>query len=331
MFEFIVVILLVAIGFVVWMAFLPSVLSIERRLTIAASSQSVYSALRSLGTWPAWNPWLLQEPNTKLTYSETDDEVGSWLAWQGQWLGAGRVTHTHLQSTTQVHSQLTFEHPKRSPADIIWHLKPVTGGTEVNACLRNRLPFLMRWLNAKMSQQLALDLDIGLARLAMSVGDDSDPLVLQFVGVVTEPACHYVALRYEGSLQQRPEAMRAGYMRLAEWVEQHNMEPNGTPLALYHKLNPKTQWVVCDMALPVEHPQAVDDVFVGELPERRYLRTVLTGDYHYLEQAWHAAFSHLRLRRFKRQPDAPLLESYLNDPEVTSAAQRQTYLDIPLQ
>lgn len=331
MFEFIVVILLVAIGFVVWMAFLPSVLTIERSRTIAAPAHDVYSALQDLQTWPSWNPWLLQESYAKLTYSEISNESGSWLAWDGQWLGVGQVKHTHLDPPTTLHNQLTFERPKRAPAHIIWHLQAVTGGTEVRVSLKSRLLFLMRWLNTKVSHQLALDFDIGLARLAMQVGDDSDPLALQFSGVVAESVCHYVALRYEGGLQQRPEAMRAGYMRLAQLVEQQGMEPNGTPLTLYHKLNPKTQWVVCDMALPVKHPQAVDDVFVGELPERRYLRTVLTGDYHYLEQAWHAAFSHLRLRCFKRQPEAPLLESYVNDPEVTSAPQRQTYLDIPLQ
>ncbi|MEZ5449974.1 MAG: GyrI-like domain-containing protein [Thiolinea sp.] len=323
--------LLIVAAAVIWLALQPAGFELEVRRVIKATPETLFDTVRNYRTWPSWSPWLGYEPETQVTFADSPASVGGWYAWDGKKVGAGKMTHQQLTPHAAIRDQIEFLRPMKSVNEVYWQFRPQDDGTEVVWGMRASLPFFFRWLAGMIRRSVRLDYEIGLAQLAMYVGDDSDPLTLEFNGRVEEAAFKYVALHYAGSLDEMPAAMRAGFPRLAALVEEYGMQPSGLPLALYHKINPQQKTVDCDMAMPVFNPQAAADLRLGEMPAQAYARTTLTGPYHHLEKAWHAAFSYLRMQKWKFKKSAPLLERYLNDPQSTPPAEWKTALDIPLR
>ena len=331
MMPFLLVLLLILVAVVVWLASKPAGFELECKRVIDASPEILFDTVRNFKTWPAWNPWLGYEPDARVTMADNPASVGGWYAWDGKKIGAGKMIHQKFTAHTAILDQIQFLRPMKAVNDVYWQFNPQAGGTEVVWGMRAKLPFFFRWLAGMISRSVRLDYEIGLAKLAMYVGDNSDPLQLEFNGKVDDTGFKYVALHYTGSLADMPQAMRTGYARLAELVNEYGMQPSGRPVAIYHKVDAQQKTVDCDMAMPVFNPRAVEDLQVGELPARPYARTTLTGNYQHLEKAWHAAFSYLRMQKWKFQKGSPMLERYVNDPQTTPVAEWKTLLDIPLR
>ncbi len=60
--------------------------SVRKSIVIKASLKTVYESVRDFKQWPIWSPWLITEPECKVTYGDE----GRQYAWEGDVVGQGR-------------------------------------------------------------------------------------------------------------------------------------------------------------------------------------------------------------------------------------------------
>ncbi|HPE62461.1 MAG TPA: SRPBCC family protein [Thiolinea sp.] len=323
--------LILVAGGLIFLALQPAIFRVERKRIIPVPPQAVFDYVRNFRNWPQWSPWLMHEPDARVDFSDQNGQEGSWYSWDGKRIGAGEMTHEKIAPTAHIDCQLQFLRPMRSVSSMRFRFQPAQNHTQVAWSMEGRTPFLRRWMSHEMEGWIGRDFEIGLNRLAMQLGDQHDPMALDFPGRVQEEAATYITRRYEGSLQHMPAAMREGFPALMQAVEQAGLGIEGMPVAIYHKINANSGQVCCDMGVPVAEARGIPGFEVLTLPARCYMRTRLQGEYTHLEQAWHAAFSQLRMYKHRARRGQPLVERYVNNPEGCRGLEIETWLDIPVR
>lgn len=322
---------LIILGGLIWLAKQPADYEVIRSRVIQASPSEVYSKVADLKHWGSWNPWLMHEPNSAMEYGDTTDVPKGWYSWSGKYIGAGKMTHVSMVDNESIEQALEFYKPMKSKSDVYWRFNPVGDATEVTWGMRGKMPFLFRWMNRLMDGWVGKDYEIGLAKLAMVSGDNSDPFEISFPGVVESEPVDYIASHFAGSIEDMKIAMNETYPKLMQAVADNDLEVNGAPFALYHEFDQKKNQVICDMAIPVVEAKEIAGFLAGSLPLQIYHRTALLGDYKHLENAWHSAFSHARMFKYKIKMGKPMVERYLTDFREHQGLDIKTTIDIPLK
>ncbi|MEZ6097041.1 MAG: SRPBCC family protein [Pirellulaceae bacterium] len=62
---------------------------VSKSIEINAAPDRVFETIVDYGTWTSWSPWLLADPQAKVTVSEEPAKVGSTYAWIGTCTGQG--------------------------------------------------------------------------------------------------------------------------------------------------------------------------------------------------------------------------------------------------
>ena len=328
---FIILIIAIIVVAVIWLLMQPAQYEVVRSRVIQASPETVYGNVVDFKQWAHWSPWLLHEPEASLQLSPKSDAKGSWYQWQGQFIGSGKMTHRQLVEQQSIEQVLELQTPMKSSSEVYWRFTSVAEGTEVTWGMRGKMPFLFRWMSKMMDQWMGKDYEIGLLKLAMLSGDMQQPLEIEFNGTVEVEPEHYIASHFVGSIDDMKQAMQTAYPKVMQAAEKHEMEISGTPLAIYHDFDMKTNRVICDIAIPVKQPKVVTDLITGSLVTERYMRTTLRGDYVHLERAWHSALSHARMSKQKVQVGRPMLERYVSNPMEKQGLELVTMIDLPLK
>lgn len=322
------IILVIALG---WLASQSPDFHVSRKRIIQADPQSLFNTVKDLKSWKEWSPWLMHDPHTVLVHSDSSTEAGSWYSWDGNIVGAGKLTHQSFQENRGIEQAIEFTAPMKSKSNVYWRFEPVEAGTEVTWGMRGKMPFLFRWMTRMMDEWVGKDYEIGLAKLAMFSGDDREAFDLSFEGEQEVEAVSYAFKHYEGAIKDMPQEVSAGFTALYETLQDQQADITDIPFCIYHTFDLKKGFVSCDMAIPVNNAQASAEYEIGSLPAAKYMRTTLKGDYERLEWAWHSAFSHLRMAKYKWKKSAPLIERYPTDPAEVSGMDLVTYIDIPLK
>lgn len=323
--------ILILIAALIWLTLQPAEFEVSRTRVINAPIDKAYNSIRDLTTWEQWSPWVMHEPETKITYAATVSEEGSWYEWDGKFIGAGRLQHESLSTNRKIKQKIRFTRPMQSESDVYWTFEEDAQGTKVTWGMKGRMPFFFRWMNAKMDTWVGNDYSIGLALLAGYLGDEENPVAFKFHNVVTQPAIHYMYESYAGTIDDMPAAMREGFSKLMAAVEHQGLEMEGDPFSVYNKFKLKKNYVECHMGIPLKASARVDGFPVADLPEQKYSRTEMQGSYDYFELAWHSAFSHIRMFKQKFEWRKPFLERYLTSPDEASGLELRSYLDIPVK
>lgn len=85
------------------------VFHVEKAIVIEAPVADC-PAVRDFKQWPAWSPWLIAEPETKLTYAAD----GNRCDWDGQVTGAGSMEVVEDNLPQSIECRLTFLRPFQS-------------------------------------------------------------------------------------------------------------------------------------------------------------------------------------------------------------------------
>jgi hypothetical protein len=322
---------IVAVMAAIWLTTQPAEFDVERTKEIAVSPQTVFDSLVDLRQWEFWSPWLMHDPDARHDYSQVEQQVGSWSLWDGERVGSGRITHLGMEAASRLDQQVEFFKPFSSKSRCGWRLEPSSDGrsTKVTWWMAGRMPFFMRWLTSKMDDFIGKDYELGLARLAMHLGDRSEPSAFDFPGSVVQPSTRYISLPFAGTIEELRAIMPKELQRLVEALKNSNQQSMGDPFTLFRKFNMEKNEVDCDVAMPVAEGQVIENFETRTLPSYAAIRTDFFGDYQYLTLGWHAAFSQLRYSHAKFAKRRPCVERYLTTPDECSGIDLKTEIDIP--
>lgn len=316
----------------VYLSRLPKDYEVRRSLTMRADSQGVFDRVRDFRTWGDWSPWLLHEPDAKRQFSAAEDQPGGSYAWDGRYIGAGRLTHVRFAAPGRIEQRLEIQRPFKSGSDVWWEFAETEGGTEVAWCLRGSMPFLLRPMIPLVREMIGKDYELGLALLRGQLDPDATRPELRFEGETTLQPQSTLFIPFSGGMEAMVRAMDDGFPRLAGHLASLGIAPGGPRFSAYHKVNLKKNRFECDIAIPAPAETTAGPFARKDFRGGRYYRVSLTGSYDFLALAWYAAVAHTRMLKLKLDKHRPMLEVYENDSSgVASNKDLRTTLYLPLR
>lgn len=330
--TFVLIAILLIVAALIYLSTLPGEYHIRRSLPMAVDPQRVFDQVRDFRSWTEWSPWLIHEPDARLTYSDNAEGEGGSYSWDGKYIGAGTLTHVRLEPPRRIAQRIDFRRPFKSTSEVSWEFVEREGQTETVWSMRGRMPFLLRFLTRTMIAMIEKDYDLGLAMLRGTLDPQAERPRIRFMGEVRTAPVTALTIPFSGGLEAMTKAMEEGFPRLLAQVQGQGKTPAGPPFTAYRKVDPKTMQFECDIALPVTEDTAPGEFAVKRLGGGRCYRVQAQGSYGFLELAWYSAIAHLRMLKLKQDKSRPSLETYENDPgSVAHVNELITRLELPIR
>lgn len=316
-----------------YLATLDGSFTVRRSLAIAADRKTVFEKIRDLRTWPDWSPWLMHEPDTDLTWSETPEQEGGWYSWDGKIVGAGTLTHERFTGNERIDQRIEFRRPFKSVSQVWWELESEQDGTTlVHWNMAGRMPFLFRFMAKKLPDYVGKDYATGLYLLRAQLVPEAEFPRINFEGPMERLEQTALTIHFEGNLEAMKKAMQEGFPKLGEYIESQQLSPAAPPFTVYHKVDLRSMHFTCDLAMPVPPGTTSEEFAIQIIPGGRYYKTTLNGSYEFLELAWYQAYSHLQMMKLKPQQRRASMEVYENDPtKVGHSNEILTSILIPIK
>uniref|UniRef100_UPI0040474C21 SRPBCC family protein n=1 Tax=Roseivirga sp. TaxID=1964215 RepID=UPI0040474C21 len=293
--------------------------NVKRTVQISASAAEVYKVVSNLNFWQAWSPWLIMEPECKVTVREDN----KYYEWKGKRIGSGNMLITSEKQNESVTMDLVFLKPWKSQSKVRFELRQKDEATELAWYMEGSLPFFMFWMKTMMENFVGMDFDRGLTMLKEYVEEGEVHSKLEFKGSSDFAHTKYVGIKSTCSMKELGEKMSQDFGKLGEWMAQNAGLSDGKMFSLYHKWDMAKGSAVYTAALGVSRiPDSLPTGFVkGEIPATKITTVRHIGPYHHLGNAWSTAFSMHRGKEFKPKKSIPPFELYINSPmEVESKA-----------
>ncbi|MEP1096420.1 MAG: SRPBCC family protein [Cyclobacteriaceae bacterium] len=190
-------------------------MNIARSILIGAPAEKVYSILRNFDQWRPWSPWLITEPEAKMTIAEDRRSY----EWEGHRTGSGNMNLMDESENEVLSMQLNFIKPWKSTAKVRFELKPEGEGTKVIWSMDSGLPFFMFWMTKMMTALISSDYDRGLSMLKEYVETGSVSSKLDFKGISNFEGCRYVGIRSSCDIDKLGDQMKSDFGKLKTYLE----------------------------------------------------------------------------------------------------------------
>jgi DNA gyrase inhibitor GyrI len=317
----------------IYLASLDSGFTVRRSLEIAVDQKTLFNKICDFKSWSDWSPWLMHEPETTLTFSDTPEREGGWYSWDSKTVGAGTLTHERFIGEERIEQHIEFKRPFKSVNKVWWEFEPMDENTtRVHWNMAGSMPFLLRFMTKKTAHYINKDYDTGLYMLRGELVADAEVPRLTFDGPVERPEQTALAIRFEGHLEAMKKAMHEGFQQLGKTIEENQLTTTGSPFAIYHKSDVTKKYFICDIAWPVTKKTTSSAFEVKTYPGGRYYKTTLQGSYDFMELAWYQAYAHLQMQKIRPQHKRASLEVYENDPgSVSHSNEIITAIYIPIK
>lgn len=301
---------------------------IARQITIKSPVDRVHKVLSDFKKWPTWSPWLIMEKGVKLEYAEN----GKSYEWDGKRVGSGRMTLTHSDPKS-LRFDLQFLKPFRSKAKVGFDLKEDGKNTVVIWLMDTSLPFFMFWMVKQMTAFMSADYDRGLLMLKEYVEQGEVLSHMEEEGVVSYKGCQYVGVTTECTVDEMPSQMADDFKAISHWVDDEEMEINGEPFTIYHKMDRVKNEVAFTVGIPVEEfPDVIPSPYhQGKIPALNAFVILHEGPYHHLGNPWTLGYMMARNKEIKLRKGFPPFEVYLNNPQDTADELLETAIYFPVE
>jgi hypothetical protein len=159
---------LVLIGLVLYAAFVaPTNYRTERTLQISATPAQIYPHLANTKLANAWNPFLLADPETQVTYEGVESGVGAKTSWVSKKMGSGSATIIETVPNQLVKVRLDFIKPFTHTDTAEYSIKTVDGRSQVTWAMYGKAVFIQRFFCLFMDHDklVGSQFEIGLQTL----------------------------------------------------------------------------------------------------------------------------------------------------------------------
>ncbi|WP_462249899.1 SRPBCC family protein [Ekhidna sp.] len=302
---------------------------VQRSIKINAPAEVVYPALTDFHKWVEWSPWLLMEPEAKVTFS--DD--GKSYEWDGDRLGSGNMHWVTERENEFLDFDLNFLKPWKSANKTNFKLNSIDSGTEVIWTMDSSLPFYLFWMKNMMKAFIGSDYERGLDMLKAYVEEGEINSKLVFEGQSNFDSCKWVGIETSCSMDEMDSKMESDFNIIGAFADSNKEKISGPPFSIYKKwdlVKRKVDYIAC---IPVgDIPDDLSQEFTtGDIPETRVEKIKHIGAYKHLGNAWSTAYAMMRNKEFKHNKKVYPFEVYQNDPKVTPEKELITEVHFPVK
>lgn len=297
---------------------------IERSILINAPIDKVFKAISDFHTWTTWSPWLVAEPEAKVTVRED----GKFYSWEGDIVGAGEMTISNEVENASVEIDLLFLKPWKSKAKVSFMMKEVEGGVSVMWDMDSSLPFFLFWMKKMTEAFIGNDYNRGLTMLKDYVELGKVPAEMSVKGMEEFPGCTYIGIKNNAvSIAAMGDSMQGDYGKLMTYIMDGRQDKmSGASFSIYHKWDMVSGQASYTACVPVsEVPSDLPaGVISGSVPATKVHVIHQKGPYRFIGNIWSAQYMRLRNKKFKGNKSVDPMERYLNSPQNTEENDLET-------
>jgi len=295
-------------------------ITVNKAIEIDAPIEKVRESICDYKQWTTWSPWLIAEPDARLTFNDKQGEVGASYTWDGKTTGEGEMSISEI-ADTQIDMDLTFIRPFRSKAKVSFILEEVGSSTKVSWTMYNKMAFFLFFMVKKMSIVIGMDYDRGLRMLKEYLETGSVSSKVEIHGPAKIKSQKYIGIKAKGTLAELSDLMPEHYEALSKHTAEQNVEPIGLPFSIYEKFELETQQMQFISAFPIEADAELeaDGFVIDEVAKRAAIKVTHTGAYQHLGNAWSAAVMWARANKMKTDKGMGGVELYVSDPATTDS------------
>ncbi len=288
-------------------------MNVNRSVVVKAPVEKIFSILNDFNHWRAWSPWLIMDPDVKLTIRED----AKYYEWKGTRTGEGNMTILHEKENESILYDLMFLKPWKSQAKVSFLLKPVNGGIEVVWTMNSSLPFFLFWMKKQMEDFVGMDYERGLNMLKAYAEKDEIDSKLEFKGLSNFSGTAYVGVKSLCSMDKMGDQMTADFDKLETYAKANDAITTGQVFSIYHKWDMVKQAVEYTACVGVKEQQRnlPSGFQAGEIPATKVYTMRHVGAYDHLGNAWSTLFSMQRGKEFKGVKGIHPFEIYVNNPQ----------------
>ena len=149
--------------------------TVERSITVNASSHLVHGLVNDFHNWTKWSPWEDLDPALQRSYSGPEEGVGARYEWSGnRKAGQGAM---EIQGSTPEEIDITvyFVKPFKATNQTSFKITPSGQGTQIRWVMTGENKGVMALLGKvySMERMIGPDFEKGLARLK-AVAEETD-------------------------------------------------------------------------------------------------------------------------------------------------------------
>ena len=313
--------LIVVIGFAIYIAVQPNKFSVTRTRNIKAPTAIVYNNVSDFKNWEAWNSWVEEKPDTKITLPEKTEGVGSYYTWEDD-DGVGTMKTIALEPNKSLTQEMQFgDFPS---SDVVWNFKPDgSGGTDVTWNISGKdLPFVFKFfstLMGGMEKQIGPHFERGLEMLDDIVVSGMKKYSVNINGITEHSGGYYIYNTASCKISDYQSKMQEMFPKVKNYTANKNIQIAGSAFQIVHKYDKENDAMIFSCAVPTREKIVSNDseILTGKLDSFKALKTTLKGNYTNLSEAWETAMAHAQENNIEVIESGPMLESYLTDPMTT--------------
>ncbi|WGK70197.1 SRPBCC family protein [Candidatus Haliotispira prima] len=313
---------LVLIIGLIYLARLDGHYEVIRDIEIGASKETIFPYIAVFQNWASWSPWLVLEPEAKQEYFGENGTVGSGYSWQGELVGAGKLTHEQVRENESVYCKLEFLKPFKNLCYTGLTLEEQGDKTKVSWTMNGKMSFFFRPMIKWMEPMIGMDYERGLKMLAQIVTDGKIIGNLKAKGVTQKDSFSFVGIRTEASFSQLSETMPRDFQKLIEFAQKSGIKyADSDFFSKYEKMDMlKGQFTYVAGMQVTEVPEVPgtdegdEDIITGSTePSKAYL-VDYKGSYENIGNAWSLANYKSRKDGYKIARNKPSYEWYIKGP-----------------
>ncbi len=329
-------ILVIVIGGAIYFGAKDGTYDVKQSKNIKAPVSLLFDTVNEYKTWENWGPWKEEDPSMTFSYPDKTSGIEGSYSWDGKF--SGSMTTTNLVQNQSLEQDLTLATPggERYPK-VYWTFEAQEdGSTTINWGMRGEHSFIDKVYYAVSGMDFYADMEemhqkglLGLENLAnkaMRVYSVSESVITEYGGGF------YLYKTSSASSSNISTVMAQNYGEIMSFAAQNKIAPSGMPFTIYNEMS--SGGVIMSNAIPVREKVAIagaTNILSGYLPTTTAVKTTLTGNYEYLDQAWTKANDYIIQNNLEQSTLKPF-EVYTNDPgEFPNPADWSTDLYIPIK
>ncbi len=276
---------------------------VTRSVVVHAPVDSVFDKLADYQTWTTWSPWLISEPDAKVTVSTPSNTLGATYAWSGEVTGAGQLQHKKLEPGSLIEDDLNFIKPFKSYAKVVFELSPVAEGTKVIWSMDSSLPWFLFWMVPMMKTFIGMDYARGLAMFKEWLETGVIRSQVNVAGVEQTQAFRMAGIAGSSSVDQVGSAMEKTFAQAESEFKRAGIRIDGEMVSVYTKFRIKEGIFdyISGYIIPanVEIPSN-SRLKTWSLPTEKVFRVQHVGSYRHLGNGWSVANQLVRHKKLKQ-------------------------------
>jgi len=309
--------LIIIIGTSIYITVQPNAFTLSRSRVIAAPAQVLFNEVNDYKNWPHFSPWLEQEPEATLTYLDETSGINAGYAWNGTILGEGNMTTLAVIEDESISQKINFIKPFESESDINWTFEPQKDSTKVTWTMSGKMDFMSKMytvFSGPFEKTVGPDFERGLFKLDSVTVASMKAYNIRIMGITQHGGGYYLYQTTSCKISELPNKIKTMLPTVAAYAYKNSIATTGMPFVNYHKWDEENNAVMFSCCIPTTEKIITNDsdFLTGQLPPFTAVKTILKGNYSYLNEAWTKGMSYIPENDLEILEEGPTIEVYSN-------------------